>query len=137
VVVEAAERSGSLITALSALDQGREVFAVPGPPGAYNSRGAHRLLRMGAKLVEGAADVLEELPVGVRAPTAPSSTREEEPLPAELRGLWAGLEQTPLHIDELAVRAGLTAAEASVALMDLCLRGVVDELPGKFYARRG
>lgn len=136
VVVEAAEKSGSLITALSALDQGREVFAVPGPPGSYNSRGAHRLLRMGAKLVEGAADVLEELPLGVQALATPRPPQASDRVPPALQGLWACIEEAPLHIDEVAQRAGLTAPEASASLMELCLEGLVEELPGKFYARR-
>ncbi|MBI5440638.1 MAG: DNA-protecting protein DprA [Deltaproteobacteria bacterium] len=135
VVVEAAEKSGSLITASAALEQGREVFAVPGLPGTVHSRGAHRLLRSGATLVEGVEDVLEELPrARSRAPQAAS--RQEPPAVSdELVGIWKALDEAPLHIDELAERARLPASQTGAGLMELCLQGLAEEWPGKRYSR--
>lgn len=134
VVVEAAERSGSLITARAALDQGREVFAVPGLPGSYNARGTHGLLRSGAKLVERVEDILEEIPEYRNAPKASTPLPVPE-LPGGLEGLWAALEDAPVHIDDLAARAKASPAEASAGLMELCLRGSAQEWPGKRYSR--
>lgn len=136
VVVEAAERSGSLITATCALDQGREVFAVPGLPGSYNARGAHALLRAGAKLVERAEDVLAELaPLGPpEAPRCRAPAPQRMP-PAQHRHLWEALEDAPLHIDEVATRAAMGPAQAGAGLMDLVLGGFAAEWPGKRYSR--
>ncbi|GAB4263407.1 MAG: DNA-processing protein DprA [Deferrisomatales bacterium] len=135
VVVEAAERSGSLITARCALDQGREVFAVPGLPGAMTAAGTHNLLRAGAKLVERAEDVLEELPPwGTLLPQKGGGCPPAEP-PRGLRALWDALEETPLSIDEVAGRAGVGPGEAAAGLMELVLGGYVYEWPGKRYAR--
>jgi DNA processing protein len=133
VVVEAAERSGSLITAKCALEQGREVFPVPGLPGSCNARGTHGLLRDGAVLVASARDVLAELLPGDRPGHAPEA--EETPPPPGHRGLWEALEDGPLHIDALAVRAGVGAAQAAVGLMELFLGGWAQEWPGKRYSR--
>lgn len=139
VVVEAAERSGSLITATCALEQGREVFAVPGLPGSFNARGAHGLLRAGAKLVERAEDVLAELhpPAGEATPAPPSRPPRDVPpeAPAAHRRLWEALEAVPLHIDEVAARADMGAAQAGAALMELVLGGLAEEWPGKRYSR--
>jgi DNA processing protein len=134
VVVEAAERSGSLITATCALEQGREVFAVPGLPGSYNARGTHRLLRAGAVLVESAQDVLGELFPGDPRGMAPEAPREPAPPPTHGE-LWAALEESPLHIDDVAERAGVGAAQAAVGLMELSLGGWAQEWPGKRYSR--
>jgi DNA processing protein len=135
VVVEAAERSGSLITAQMALDQGREVFAVPGLPGAYQSRGTHNLLRSGAKLVERVEDVLEELPRWGPAAAGRAGSGPAPELPPHLSGLWQALEESPLHIDEVADRSRAQPAETASGLMELCLRGMAEEWPGKRYSR--
>ncbi len=132
VVVEAAARSGSLITARHALEQGREVFAVPGRPGDETSRGTLSLIKQGAKLVESVDDILEELPVG---PAPPARTGRNPEVPAGLAKLWEALGAEPRHIDEVAARAGMSPAQASAGLMELTLLGRVQEWPGKRYSR--
>ncbi|HSH68631.1 MAG TPA: hypothetical protein VK997_01850 [Deferrisomatales bacterium] len=106
-------------------------------PGSFNAQGAHRLLRDGARLVDSAADVLEELgaaPAGA-APGTVANARPEPP--AELRPLWRVPEDAPLHIDELAAAAGMSAAEASAALMELVLGGYAEQWAGGRFARTG
>lgn len=137
VVVEAARTSGSLITAGLALDQGREVFAVPGSIGSLKSRGTHHLIRQGAKLVENADDVLEEFGMerlqGHTEPetpaAAPAALAEDE------RRLFEIVEDTPLHVDEIVRRAGMDPGTVLGVLMRLELRGVVRQLPGKYFVR--
>jgi DNA processing protein len=132
VVVEATERSGSLITAQFATEQGREVFAVPGPVGV-RSRGTHQLLRQGAALVEGADDVLREIAPHLRsAPraAAPSVTAVEA-------GVLAHLDETPRGVDELIARTGVSAGAILETLLLLELRGLVRQLPGQQFARGG
>ena len=135
VVIEAGPKSGSLITASCALDQGRDVFAVPGLPGSHQSRGAHELLRSGAKLVERAEDVLVELPVG-RPQLRPESAEQERGPPPGHEKLWKALDDSPSHIDEIGIRCGLRAAETAAGLMELVLSGHAEEWPGKRYARK-
>jgi DNA processing protein len=134
LVVEAALGSGSLITARLAADQGREVFAIPGSIHSPQSRGCHRLLRDGAKLVETAADILEELrwssPAPHHAPATDTALYSETE-----QKLLAALGHAPCAIDELARRSGLTAAELSVILLQLELAGHVAGLPGGRYQR--
>jgi DNA processing protein len=135
VVVEATEKSGSLITAEHALEQGREVFAVPGPVGA-RSRGPHQLIRQGATLVEGADDVLRELAPHLKEDCrSPSSTVPPPPLDETEQRLFACLDDTATHVDQLMLRTSLPAARVLEVLLSLELRGLVQQLPGKRFAR--
>ena len=128
LVVEAALGSGSLITAQLAVEQGREVFAIPGSIHSPLSRGCHALIKQGAKLVESAQDVLEEL--GEAATLAPS-------LPAAYGGhdLLDQMGFDPCDIDRLTARCGLTAEVVSAILLQLELEGRVASLPGGLYQR--
>jgi DNA processing protein len=135
VVVEATEKSGSLITAEHALEQGREVFAVPGPVGA-RSRGPHQLIRQGATLVEGAADVLREIgPYLRQEPRLVSHSAAPPPLDGIEQRVFASLDDGPVHIDDLMLRTGLAAASVLQVLLSLELRGLVQQLPGKRFSR--
>lgn len=124
VVVEATIRSGSLITARHALDQGRELFAVPGSIHNPLARGCHRLLRDGACLVESAADILEELGLPA-APALESARAEEAPLPASMQEFLEHVGFSPVLPEALAESSGLTIAEISSMLIDLEIRGYV------------
>jgi DNA processing protein len=139
LVVEAALRSGSLITARQALEQGREVFAIPGSIHNPLARGCHRLIRDGAKLVESVDDVLEDLEglVGYLRAQLESTEPEESPARASaLAGdpdeaaLLAALGADPASIDQLVERTGLTADRVSSMLLALELQGRVQMLPG-------
>jgi DNA processing protein len=134
LVVEAALQSGSLITARQAVEQGREVFAIPGSIHSPQSRGCHALLREGAKLVETAQDVLEEL--GPVTPTpAPSARRgtagETEPEDPLTRAL--GFD--PIGLDALVARTGLAPAELQARLLEMELAGRVARAAGGLYQR--
>jgi DNA processing protein len=126
LVVEASVQSGSLITARMALEQGREVFAIPGSIHSPQSRGCHALIKQGAKLVENAQDILEEL--GYSNIPATSETSPEHPL-------FVHLGFDPLDLESLAQRSGLTIAELSAILLQLELDGFVASLPGGLYQR--
>lgn len=139
VVVEAALRSGSLITARQAAEQGRDVFAIPGSIHSPQSRGCHALLKQGAKLVESAQDVLEELslPDGRQPdPTAP------QPEPDRINeapegGLLAALGFDPVSLDALVARTGIAPAHLQAQLLELELQGDVARLPGGLFQRAG
>lgn len=136
LVVEAALQSGSLITARLAVEAGREVFAIPGSIHSPLSRGCHALLKQGAKLVECAADILEELRWGAAATftsTAPAANAPEES-PAD--PLLSAMGHDPITLDILGARTGWGAAELAARLLDLELAGRVARLPGGLYQRR-
>jgi DNA processing protein len=126
VVIEAGEKSGSLITARSALEQGRDVLAVPGNVLSGRNRGAHALLRDGAKIVESADDILEELGMtsAGRKEIAPRSRERADPI---LACLTAG---EPSDLDEIAERSGLTTARLLPRLFELELQGAVARIGG-------
>ncbi len=128
LVVEAALASGSLITARLAAEQGRDVFAIPGSIHSPHSKGSHALIKQGAKLVESAQDLLQELGIGTIA--APSAA----PAPA-VAGLLSHLGYDPCDIDTLCARSGLTADVVSAMLLQLELDGKVASLPGGQYQR--
>ena len=137
VVVEATEKSGSLITAALALEQGREVFAVPGEVGASRSRGAHRLIRQGAKLVETVDDIVEEIApqLLVRSGKTLSAPRRTLPqnLGDEFQRIFGLFQERPLQIDEVIESSGCSASRVSEILLDLELQGYIKQLPGKKY----
>ena len=132
LVVEAALESGSLITARQALEQGREVFAIPGSIHSPQSKGCHSLIRQGAKLVESAQDVLEEL--RLPDPFAQVPLALNTPAPAET-GLLALLGHDPTSLDALQARSGLPTADLQAELLDLELAGQVERLPGGLFQR--
>ncbi len=133
LVVEATLRSGSLITARLAAEAGREVFAIPGSVHAPQSRGCHALIREGAKLVESAADVLEELrQPGPPVASAPTGTDDE----AATNPLLAALGHDPVTLDALIARTGWDAATLNLKLLELELEGQVARLPGGLFQRR-
>jgi DNA processing protein len=135
LVVEATLDSGSLITARLAAEQGREVFAIPGSIDSPFSKGSHRLIRDGAKLVETAADVLEELGVAIQR-THQGGTFSTETSPSDPDGrVLAALGHDPAGIELLAQRTGLPAERVTVALLELELAGRVALLPGGAYQR--
>jgi DNA processing protein len=134
LVVEAAVQSGSLITARLASEAGREVFAIPGSIHSPQARGCHALIKQGAKLVDSAADILDELPplpgaasFGARSP-APAIVAGKDPL-------LDALGFDPIGLDALIARTGQSAAELSARLLDLELAGRVARLPGQLFQR--
>jgi DNA processing protein len=151
LVVEAALESGSLITARLALECGRDVFAIPGSIHAPQSRGCHRLIQDGAKLVESGEDVLRELnldtPVQARratlSPVQPSlfAAARAEAMPADDPpeaddSLLAALGHDPVTFDALAARTGMPSDQLAARLLDLELAGCVQRLPGGLMQRR-
>lgn len=138
LVVEAAQRSGSLITARQAVNEGREVFAIPGRVDSVKSAGTHHLLQEGAKLVGGINDILEELgwqagsPGGDPAPSFQAAARDVA-LDQDEALVLALLDVYPTHIDSIINQARLGVATVNAVLMRLELHGLIEALPGQQY----
>ncbi len=148
VVVEAAQKSGSLITARLAGEQGRDVFAVPGSITSCKSAGAHSLLKQGAKLVERVDDIIEEfIHLAGRLSCRPACM-QDEPSPNDRADasmdltddesdVYCRLEPYPVHIDDLAQQTGMNTVDLLVILLKLELMGLVIQAPGKFFMSSG
>lgn len=130
LVVEAALQSGSLITARLAAEAGREVFAIPGSIHSPQSRGCHALIRQGAKLVDSAQDVLEEL-----SPGHTHSPSPQAPEPADADPLLEAMGYDPVALDALVARTGWSPHQLNVRLLELELLGRVARLPGQLFQR--
>lgn len=132
LVVEAALQSGSLITARLAAEAGRDVYAIPGSIHSPLSRGCHALLKQGAKLVDTAQDILEDLHLGSAAararPAQPSQPSTSDPL-------LEALGYDPMGLEALVARTGWSAAQLSAKLLELELDGQVARLPGQLFQR--
>jgi DNA processing protein len=135
LVVEATLNSGSLITARLAAEQGRDVFAIPGSIDSPFSKGCHRLIRDGAKLVETAADVLEELGFAPAVATRLGPSTDGAPASDAASRVFAAMGHDPAGVDVLAERTRLTADLVTSALVELELLGWVALLPGGVYQR--
>ena len=133
LVVEAALQSGSLITAKQALEQGKEVLAIPGSIHSAQSKGCHALIKQGAKLVESAQDVLEEL--RLPDPFKVASLGDADEAMSKDEGLLVHLGFDPVHLDALQARCGLDTATLQAQLLNLELDGWVARLPGGLFQR--
>ncbi len=138
LVLEAAKRSGSLITARFAMEQGRDVFAIPGDIGMPLSSGVNALIQKGAKLVQSVEDIVEELPLEVRKYLAMQEKKSEtsSPVGNSKETLILGLiNRAPVHIDDLTRETSMTPASIASLLMQMELKGLVRQLPGKLFIK--
>lgn len=148
VIVEAGEKSGSLITARLALEQGREVFAVPGSIDSAGSRGTNKLIKQGAKLIENTDDILEEIAPQIeqktlktvsiqhaQSVTPPNVGRKQaENLTGLQKTIFNAVLPSRIHIDDLISATGLSSAELLSSLTTMELKGIIEQHPGKFFS---
>lgn len=135
LVIEAGEESGALITARMALDQGRSVFAVPGRIDQPYARGCHRLIKEGAKLVEGVEDVLAEFEFLLPEIAKPAARPAAEQLSESERKVFEVLGAEELHIDLIIRKCGLPSGDVQSSLLRLEMRKLARQLPGRVYVR--
>ncbi|MDI6776888.1 MAG: DNA-processing protein DprA [Syntrophales bacterium] len=152
VVVEAGDKSGSLITAKFALEQGREVFAVPGSIDTAGSRGTHKLIKQGAKLIENVYDILDEIlpqldrelqDSVLRARKDDTAQEKGTPAVAKVGGLSAAeiavlkqISSEPVDVDSIIASTGLRANDVLHILLTMELQGLIRQLPGKMFVRK-
>jgi DNA processing protein len=141
LVVEASRQSGALITADLALDQGREVFAIPGPIYSEESKGTNWLIKQGAKLVDSVEDILEELPSHTFQQTDDNIIKNEDAitesqLSDDEGALWKVIGSSPIHIDDISRQSGLPTFKVCSVLVMLELKGLVQQLSGKMFIRK-
>jgi DNA processing protein len=142
VIVEAAPKSGSLVTAQHAVEQNREVFAIPGPIDSLASRGPHQLIRDGARLVETVDDILEELAPHIRHelgpatdPAGPDESPAHPHLSDQQKTVLSHLDNTPKGADELISLTGLAPSQIMATLSVLEMRRLVRRAPGNQFTR--
>jgi DNA processing protein len=135
VIIEASEDSGSLITAQYALDQGRALFAVPGNIGSPVSRGTHSLIKEGATLIEGTSDILAGLGVKPSVACRTTGTRPLPLLTPDETAVLKCMTNEPKHIDSLMNESRIAAGALSGVLVNLELKGLAKQLPGKYFVR--
>lgn len=141
LVIEASKRSGALITADLALEQGREVFAVPGQIFSEESKGTNWLIKQGAKLVDSVEDILEELPSSSFSQTFEDNIKTEDmriesQLSDDEKTVWNVISSSPIHIDDISKRSNLPVFKVCSVLVMLELKGLVQQLSGKMFIRK-
>ena len=136
-MVEATKKSGSLITASMALEQGREVFAVPGSINSFKSTGCHFLIKQGATLIENADDIMDELGMNYASvPKTDTFMQGTLPLMEEHeKAIYDLIGDYPIHIDQIANQGNFEPNEVSSILLKMELKGIVRQLPGKLFVR--
>jgi DNA processing protein len=137
LVVEAGLNSGALITSTQALEQGRSVYAVPGHINAPSAMGSNRLIQQGAKLVMDASDILDDLQILLpdTKPSPEAAARPLPPLSEEERRVYDAIEQTETPIDDIAAKSELPTSMVSSILLQLELKRLVKQLPGKYFVK--
>jgi len=135
VVVEAGEKSGALLSADHALNQGKEVYAVPGPINMESFRGCHSLIRDGARLLQDVEDILKDLGFFADAGVVEEEWTPKDLTPEQERIFSALTAVKPVHMDDLIRESGLPTATVNVALIDLELAGYIRQMPGKLFYR--
>lgn len=134
LITEAGAKSGALLTAMYALDQNREVFAVPGSVTSAKSVGTNNLIKQGAKLVQGINDITSDLS-GQLSFTSNQTTEPEPKLSEKEKSIYDLLNNDPMHIDQLAIKAEISTTEVLTTLLSLELNGVIRQMAGKMFIR--
>ncbi|HEY0368832.1 MAG TPA: DNA-processing protein DprA, partial [Chthoniobacterales bacterium] len=139
LVVEAGLNSGALITATQAIDQGRLVYAVPGHINAPSAQGSNRLIQQGAKLVQDASDILDDLDILLpeAKPAAEAALRPLPEMTDDERRVYEAIRETETSIDDIATNSDLPSASVSSTLLRLELKRLVKQLPGKYFVKLG